>query len=897
MRNFFCLFSILFILFSTNSLAQETCKLRGEIRDSIGLPVFDASVSAFNSKNEGVAFTFTDTEGSFVLDLPCNESYDVEVEHIDFESYSENIMIDKSKSVRFKMNRGVVSLQEAVVRAKQPITVKGDTIEYDADSFRTAADENLEDILKKLPGIQVENGKVFYEGKEITTIKVGNREVLGGNTKLLTKNLPADAIDKVQLNKKFKQNPFANSLSGDEEAMLNIELKEDKKSLIFGNATLGGDAHEHADIQSKLFYFSPKTDGTFITDFNTYGKEVFTNEDYFAFLGGMSELMEEGSIFSLRDNANSLRLGSAQDASEMGSFLSALHFGYEPSKKLYTNAFVLFNNNNLSFKSMEERINGENYARDEQINDQHLLSTLGRFRMDYTPDSKSQIKYRLSFNYIENEDEQLADTYSNEVSTGNRDNLMQKTSFSLRQNLSYLRKIGRDHNLGIYVRHQLVNDRPDLQINSEGTSMIIDDLSFNNLWQNQKFDKNNVQIYGIYNHLLTNTSNLRLKIGSNFSWQNLKNSIYENNSLVTNENFLTDSEFNYSELYADLTYTKKFGIFKFDIGAGVHNFREETTLLTGTQSLEATKILPHIDAEIKFSNAQNLNLSYKQEYKLPNLVDLSEGYDVQNYYSIYRGFLGLKESLYHTANFNYGYFNSFTFFNFYVGGTYNRSIDNMQTSSLLSTYQNTPTEVYPQLNSLINNTEDDQTVSAYFGVNKRFSRFYSLSFNGNVSYSDYYTRINVEDTIGNTFSNLTNNTSLIQNYTLTNKFKIKKKVELDAGLQYLRNDFESLAKNEFTTWRPFAKLAWSITDKFLLQSDYSYRLQYDADELLNENQALNASIRYNIAKSTYVTFLAGNILGNERIVNTSFDQRFNNTVISTREVLGRYFIVQLRYKF
>src|SRR5690606_32345988 len=89
--------------------------------------------------------------------------------------------------------------------------------------------ENLEDLLKKLPGLEVENGKVYYEGKEIKTIKVGNREVLGGNTKLLTKNLPADAIDKVQLNKKFKANPLSNSLSDDEEAMLNIELKKNKK--------------------------------------------------------------------------------------------------------------------------------------------------------------------------------------------------------------------------------------------------------------------------------------------------------------------------------------------------------------------------------------------------------------------------------------------------------------------------------------------------------------------------------------------------------------------------------------------------------------------------------------------------------------------------------------------
>src|SRR5690606_16690217 len=144
-------------------------------------PVFDASVSAFNSKNEGVAFTFTDIEGHFSLDVPCGQNYDLEVEHYEYESYSQNLLVDKSKSLKIKMKKSAVSLQEAVSKAKQPITVKGDTIEYDADSFRTAADENLEDLLKKLPGLQVEDGKVYYEGKEIKTIKVGDREVLGGN--------------------------------------------------------------------------------------------------------------------------------------------------------------------------------------------------------------------------------------------------------------------------------------------------------------------------------------------------------------------------------------------------------------------------------------------------------------------------------------------------------------------------------------------------------------------------------------------------------------------------------------------------------------------------------------------------------------------------------------------
>lgn len=885
----FLLFTLCLFIFQISS-AQETCKLRGEIRDSIGFPVYDAAVSAFNAKNEGVAFTFSDVEGFFELAVPCGEAYDVEIEHVEFESFSQNVTVDRTKTLKFKLTKSTISLQEAVIQAKKPITVKGDTIEYDANSFRTAADENLEDLLKKLPGLQVENGKVYYEGKEITTIKVGNREVLGGNTKLLTKNLPADAIDKIQLNKKFKANPFSNSLSDDEEAMLNIELREDKKSLIFGNITVGGDADEHADGQAKLFYFSPKTDGTFIADYNTYGKEVFTNEDYFAFFGGMSELMEEGSSFSLRESQSGINLGSAQDAADMSALLGAVHFGYEPSKKVYTNGFLLFNKNNLRFKSTEERISEGLNFRDEQNNDQSLLSTIGRFRLDYTPDARSQVKYRLNFNYFENETEQLADRYLNENSLGGTRFLQNKVGLGLKQNLSYIRKIGQNHNLGIYLRHQFSQDDPELQINSSLIPIVIDSLAFNDLRQDRSLQTQNLQVYGIYNHLLTNTSNLRLKLGSNFSWQNLTNSIFEGSSLIQAENFETDSDFNYSEIYADLTYTRKFGAFKFDVGAGLHNFSTKANFIQNTRSTNLTKILPHFKMDVNIKNAQNILLEYNQEYKLPNLVNLSDGYEVQNYYSIYRGFLDLKESLYHNLTLRYGYYNSFNFLNFYMGGTYVRSIDNMQTSSELVP----PT----QFNSLINNPEDDQNLIVYFGGGKRFSRFYSVNINANLSYMDYHTNIGRMDSIGGTMvQDWVNNTSFTQNYTLTNKFKFKKKVELDLGLNYMNSNFKSVTDFDFVTWRPFAKGAWSITNKFLLQSDYSYRIQYQNDELINENQALNASLRYHVAKSTYLTFIAGNILGNDQMVSSRFDANFNQTIINTRELLGRYFLLQLRYKF
>src|SRR5690606_29822116 len=249
--------------------------------------------------------------------------------------------------------------------------------------------------------------------------------------------------------------------------LLNIELKEDKKSLIFGNATIGGDANEHTDLQTKLFYFSPKTDGTLIADHNTFGKEVFSREDYFTFLGGISELMEAGSSFSLREENNPIMLGTSQNAADMKASLGALHFGYEPNKKWFTNAFVLFNHQDINFKSTEERITENITFKDQQNNYQHLFSTLGRLRIDFNPGNRSQWKYRANFNYLENKDEQFADTYLNKNSLGSRENIHENHNFSWRHNLSYIQKIGSDHNIGFYARHQIMDSQPELNIFSD----------------------------------------------------------------------------------------------------------------------------------------------------------------------------------------------------------------------------------------------------------------------------------------------------------------------------------------------------------------------------------------------------------------------------------------------
>lgn len=885
---------LLLVLICQLNLAQEKCTLKGTVVDSLALPVYDASVTAFNANNKGEGFAFTDVNGEFKLVLPCNQTYEIEVEHANYQSLLEKINITKNTKKQLVVKNTSVQLDEALVKARVPITVKGDTIEYDADSFKTGSEETLEDVLKKLPGIEVEDGKVYHQGKEIKSIKVEGREIFGGNTKLLNKNLPSDAVDKIQLNKKFKANPFANSLQDDEQPELNIVLKEDKKNLIFGNMTLGGDANTHTNAQEKLFYFNPKTDATLITDYNTYGKQVFTNEDYFSFLGGVSEFQEEGSSFSLRNSANNILFGNNQNANQLSNFLNAFHVGFEPNDKLYMNAFTLINNNRINYNSQTDRIFDFTQT-DISRTEQTIFTGTGRFRLDYSPNNRTQIKYRNQSSYVNNEQNQNVTT-NNSLTNDElfRDMLNKRKSFGMTQKLTFLRKVGEDDNFGLYLRHQYQDERPDWQMNATNSPFPIFNLTpqeaVYNLNQQQQLTSQILQIYTIYNHLLSNTSNLRIKTGGNFSWQDFNNQILSFNQQVTPSNpnpefnLLTDSDFEYNELYADLTYTKKFWKITIDAGLGVNYFKDTNQGLGYNTNINQTRVLPHLNVELDINSSERLNLSYKQEYNLPQVKELSESYQINNFFSLFLGNQDLRPALYHNISANYNQFNAFQFSSFYIGANYNQRVDNLLTATLNNIDQSTG--FVTQINQTINSPQTEESLSGYMGYNKKFSRKYGIRFRANAAWNSAYTILD---------NDLINNISITQNYTFTNNFKYKKKIELNVGMNFSMNDFRSNINNQFTNYKPFADLAYAINKKLLLKTDYSYEAQFANGDFLNKVNLLSASIRFKPIKKVYLLFTAGNLLNNNQIVNSSFNNNF--TQVNRVDLLGRYLIGSVRYKF
>lgn len=871
----------------TLSFAQEKCKFQAMVTDSLNLPIHDASIVAYNTENKSQGYAFSDKKGEFTLELPCNQSYELEIEHMNYKSKVYTVKMDKSKRETIVLKPNTVNLKEIIAKGRVPVIVKGDTIEYDAQSFKTGAEDNLEDILKKLPGIEVEKGKVYYQGKEMKSIKVEGREIFGGNQKLVTKNLPSEAVSKIQLNKKFKANPFANSLQQDDEFELNIVLEEDKKNLIFGNATLGGDAHKHTDVQKKLFYFSEKTDATLIGDYNTYGKQVFTPEDYFHFLGGMSELTDESGSYSLRNAMKSVEFNADNNASIVKNFIAATNVGYQPTPNLYISGFALGTKNAVRYSATHKQIYSDFTQKDKNENDQEIFALISRINVEYAPANKAQVKYRVNINHQNANDRIGVTTFINNEERASifRNSYKQRKNATIYQKLSAIKKINQDDNIGFYLSHIYQKEHPDLVLtSSESPFSSLFNLSQRDnkyhLNHHKDLRSNSFQFLSVYNHLLTNASNIRIKAGVNLTLQNLHNSLKNFNQSLNSTLVIKNSEYKYQEYYMEATYTRKFKELKADLGLTMSYFNAQNTPENHTEKhLKQTHFLPHLQLKYKVGQNGNLYAGYNTSIEVPNINDWLPGIEVQNYYSIFRGNpkLGLAKTQH--ASLSYYYYNFFQFINFGIALYYKRMSHTIKTQGYFNGKE--------QTTSLFNATMPDAIWGGDFNLGKRFSKIYEIKTNAGFNKSAYESRSNNQSYRTRVFTH---------HYLIENILKWRKTAEIKLGVSANVNNYEAYKNsNHFINFIPYTESAFMLSDKVLLQAKYQYNKQWQNGKFINDYQGLEASLRVKPAQKTYVKLIAGNLLNSNQWVSNGFNDFY--TYVYTKETIGRYFILQVRYKF
>lgn len=301
----------LFLLIASSLLAlatwaQQQTTASGTINDpEANVKLHNASIVLLHAKDSIMyKFTRADVQGRFTFEDVAAGDYVLLATYPEYADYVRHFTVDSAASpVEFgniALRLRATLLEEVLVRGVQAITIKGDTTEFDPRAFVIQPNDKVEDLLKQLPGITIDqNGEITAQGKRVDRVLVDGEEFFGDDPTLVTRNLRSDMIDKVQLYEKMSdQATFTGVDDGQRSQTINIQLKEDKKHGYFGKIDVGGGTNDMYEGQAMFNRFNNKQRFSVYGNIANTGKTGLSwqDSDRFGASAGNMEFMEGGGI-------------------------------------------------------------------------------------------------------------------------------------------------------------------------------------------------------------------------------------------------------------------------------------------------------------------------------------------------------------------------------------------------------------------------------------------------------------------------------------------------------------------------------------------------------------------------------------------------------------------------
>lgn len=443
-----CLLMLLMILFSPMAYAQQSgVNVTGSVvEQGSDTPIEQATVRLLNVKDSAmVRGVVSARNGSFTLKNVKKGSYLLHITFIGYDPLYQPLQITGKKNPvnvgKLELSDGAIELGEAVVIGKAPeVTVRNDTVEYNADSYKVTEGSVLEDLLKKMPGVEVDSeGKITVNGKEVKKVMVDGKEFFSDDPKVASKNLPAKMIDKLQvLDKKSDMAQMTGFDDGEEETVINLTVKPGMKQGWFGNAYGGYGSKDRYEGNAMV--------------------NRFVNNDQITFMGGANNTNNMGfsdlasTMFSGMGGGGGRRGGFGAGSGITSSGNAGLNFSkeFKPDKlTLGGNTRYSHSDNDARSKSDRQNIlpgDSSSYDNSEAMSRTKSDNFGVDFRLEWKPDTMTQLIFRPSFSFSHSMNDNFSDatTLDNErdtVNTNKSSNYSESNGYNLNASIDFSRKL------------------------------------------------------------------------------------------------------------------------------------------------------------------------------------------------------------------------------------------------------------------------------------------------------------------------------------------------------------------------------------------------------------------------------------------------------------------------
>ncbi len=907
---------ILFFLALTSSAFSQNIRFEGTVKDTSGVGLEMANIMAINQQTKAMdAYAITNETGKFTLNLKPSTTYTIKVSYIGFQTFEKSVTTGTSNINFPVVLKEGTQLKEVEIVHEMPVSVSGDTIIYNSDSFTNGTERKLEDVLKKLPGVEVnKDGEIEVEGKKVQKVMVEGKDFFDGDTKLATKNIPADALDKIQVLRNYNEVSNLKGLENNEESIaLNIKLKEGKKNFWFGDMSAGigvGMEDTRYIVNPKLFYYNPKYSLNVIANVNNIGELPLTAQDYFKFTGGFKNMMRKGgSSFNVSSNDLGILGLRNNQAANIESTFGAANFSFNPSKAWTLSGFgiLLGNKTEIENKTISNRI--------DNLPD-GSSQTITETREDFTKQKSNQVLLKLSSSYVpseklhfdydalikisdQKENTSVFSSLLSDIYTAKKQN-----PFSINQNLNYYYTLNDKHVFAFEMQHLYQNEDPFYNANLETlpfapllTGYVNEGVGVrDDITQKRYVQTNKVDAKFDYYYMVTPKSNINLTLGNTYSYQNFDSSIFQmlNNGTqnnLTDATTYNDVNYAFNDVFLGVHYKFLLGKFTFNPGFSVHQFNMNDEQLGTSNKQSFNRILPDVYALWQIKKSETLTYNYSLTNNFTDINKLAQGYVFSNYNSLFSGNRYLENSTSQVHSLRYFKYNMFNFENIFANITYSRQIDAIKNRALLLGVN--------QISSSenMNSNFPDETFSASGNYGRSFARYYKANFragfnwskNNNIRvYPDSDTDPNNNPTEIQTIE------SYSQNYNLSFSTNYKTLPNLTLGYNFSINDnFSDVIYID----SPTVTLEYYFLDAFSFVSEYSYfHNRNKAKTIDSEYDFLTASLMYQKKGSKWEWKLSGtNLLDTKSLDTNSFSQLGGTSSFSSYRVQPRFVILSLKY--
>ncbi len=831
------------LLSGLTAFAQKNLSVAGTIADSTGKGLPAATVVLLQQEDSLlVSFGITDNDGNFLLRRVGPGSYILQATYVGYETYSKSLVLEaetgKTEVGTIALNPAVTGLATVEVSSERvPMQFRRDTIEYNAEAFKTQPGSVVEDLLKRLPGVEVErDGSIKAQGKQVQNVLVDGKEFFGKDPSIATKNLPADAVNKVQVyDKKSEMAEFTGIEDGLDEKTINLMLKDEKKQGYFGNVSAGYGLDERFAGKFSINRFSTNNQLSAIGMGNNTNEAGFSFQDYLRFMGGLSNLMSGGGggiRISMGDGGMGIPMGMGMGSGVSTTWAGGINYNQDFSKKTRLNASYFLNRiENV----IDRELNRENLLGDRSFRSFEDEERLSRnfnhrvnltFRTDLDSFQNIVLRSRVGVNDAHQESDGLSKAFNTNgllENQGDRDYFNDGDNLELSTSLSYRRRFRSPGRAFVTDLTFGVNDN-----SREGSLRSINDYfkngatSFSENLNQRQYNGDDALNYGAtvsYTEPLGKNKYIEAQVSrQNYSNETIKD-FYDirNGSGIFNDSL--SRKYNRDYIYDRGGLNFKVNRRKYNITAGA---AVQRSLLDGKLDSDSPigksyiRLLPKFNLNYEFGPSRNLKVDYRTNLREPSLEQLQPVVDNSDPLNTYTGNPALKPEYAHNLGFHFMLFDQFSFTSFFwsLNSTYVK--DRIVNSSTI--------DQYLRRNVTPLNVDHDLNLNS------------NLSFSTPLRFIQTNIRLNVSNTWndGILFVNgAQNNTDRIRN-TFGISFDNRKKDKIDASigvrLSYNKTSYsESPQLNQtYLDKRYFAEITVNPTKKWSFNSIFEYT-QYSAE--------------------------------------------------------------------